>query len=76
MRPVLAKSPPADVMERFATQMTAAGRVVIESERIGARLYEFITVNSLYHQSGPVAWMLHPAINSVLAAHSLVALAV
>lgn len=75
-RPVPAKSPPAEVMERFAAQMTAAGRVVIESERIGARLYEFVTANNLYHQSGTVAWMLHPAINSVLAAHSLVAVAV
>lgn len=69
------KTPP-DVMQRFATQMVAAGQVVKESERVGARLYEFVMANNLYHQDGALAWMLHPAINSVLAAHSLVFLAV
>jgi len=70
------KAPPADVMQRFARQMVAAGQVVKESERVGARLYEFVIANNLYHQDGALAWMLHPAINSVLAAHSLVFLAV
>jgi len=39
-------------------------------------LYEFVTAHNLYHQNGTVAWLMHPGINSVLAAHSLVALAI
>lgn len=75
-RPAPLKSPPTEVMERFAAQMTAASRIVLETERIGARLHEFVMAKNLYHESGPIVWVLHPGLSSVLAAHSLVALAV
>jgi hypothetical protein len=62
-------------MELAKQNIAAATRAVNHCEAIAGRLYSFVVANGLYHQVGPLAWMMHPAIQSGLVAHALVVLA-
>jgi hypothetical protein len=75
-RPAKGRSPSDQQLAEFNAHMAAAGRVLVESERIGARLYDFVTANDLSHQAGALAWILSPRISSMLAAHAVVTTAV